>query len=109
MGRLFILVFVALRYTMTSSAYCLKVMKICYVDKQTSWASYGKVSTPPKHCYCHSTLPFLSTTDSSAKPHTHPPPPGPDIMSQFVGESMSYNLPLVSPIHLHPYFCTTTH
>lgn len=41
---LFILVFVALRYTMIGSVYYQKVMKICYVDKQTSWASYGKVS-----------------------------------------------------------------
>jgi NADH:ubiquinone oxidoreductase subunit 2 (subunit N) len=29
---------------MIGSVYYLKVMKICYVDKQTSWASYGKVS-----------------------------------------------------------------
>lgn len=41
---LFILVFVSQRYTMTGAVYYLKVMKICYVDKQTSWASYGKAS-----------------------------------------------------------------
>jgi NADH:ubiquinone oxidoreductase subunit 2 (subunit N) len=29
---------------MIGSVYYLKVMKICYVDKQTSWASYRKVS-----------------------------------------------------------------
>jgi NADH:ubiquinone oxidoreductase subunit 2 (subunit N) len=35
---------IALRYTMVRSVYYLKVIKICYVDNPTSWASYGKVS-----------------------------------------------------------------
>lgn len=43
-NELFILVAVALRYTMIGSVYYLKVMKIAYVDNSTSWASYGKVS-----------------------------------------------------------------
>lgn len=42
--KLFILVAVALRYTMIGSVYYLKVMKIRYVDSPTSWRSYGKVS-----------------------------------------------------------------
>lgn len=41
---LFVLVVVALRYTMIGSVYYLKVMKIAYVDNPTSWRSYGKVS-----------------------------------------------------------------
>lgn len=41
---LFILVAVALRYTMIGSVYYQKVMKIAYVDNPTSWRSYGKVS-----------------------------------------------------------------
>ena len=43
-NELFILVAVALRYTMIGSVYYLKVMKIAYVDNSNSWASYGKVS-----------------------------------------------------------------
>lgn len=41
---LFILVTVALRYTMIGSVYYLKVMKIAYVDNRTRPVSYGKVS-----------------------------------------------------------------
>lgn len=41
---LFILVAVALRYTMIGSVYYLKVMKIAYVDNRTRPVSYGKVS-----------------------------------------------------------------
>lgn len=44
-NELFVLVQVALRYTMIGSVYYLKVMKICYIDSPTSWRSYGKVSS----------------------------------------------------------------
>ena len=41
---LFILVGVALLYTMIGSVYYLKVMKVAYVDNPESWASYREVS-----------------------------------------------------------------
>lgn len=44
-NRLFILVGVALLYTMIGSVYYLKVMKVAYVDNPENWASYSKLSS----------------------------------------------------------------